>query len=451
MKEVVHKIVGQDDALKLINLSANLNEAALLIGDTGIGKTTIIKNAAESQKREWIRFNLTGDTTVDEFVGKYVLHEGETQWQDGVLLRAMKEGKWLICDEINAALPEILFVLHSLLDDDRHVMVVNHDGEVVRPHADFRFFATMNPVDEYAGTKELNKAFKSRFSFVIVIKTPDGDTEANIIEDRTKVGIGEARKMVMAAKVIRTLKAKKEIFLTVSTRDLLQWGNVSKHCTSAEAFEVTILNKCDDEEEKALILKALRGVVDKVEAAQASGNKDLDPNYYAKKEAEIQARQQQVDEEMKRVAEWAQQLEKGMQSDGGQQGPKGESQPKQAGGNSSDQESSSLGDESKKADGKQKESSASKGNSSKQESSLPHQKPSEQQLGKSTQQAQTIQTPSEISNRLLEQLHKREMEEWEHQKALNALMGRKTPPPPPVPPTKKRGVVFDTVFFDEAQ
>jgi midasin (ATPase involved in ribosome maturation) len=256
-----HTIVGQEKAIELIGLAAELNEAALLIGETGTGKTTIIKNVADKHGREWVRFNLTGDTTVDEFVGKYTLQGGETVWQDGVLLTAMRQGKWLICDEINAALPEILFVLHSLLDDDRSVMLVNHDGQVVHPHEDFRFFATMNPVDEYAGTKELNKAFKSRFAFIIQVKTPDNTTEAKLVSNRSNVKLPDAKKMVMVATKLRSMKKKREIYLTVSTRDVLQWAKIAGHTDVATSFEATILNKCDDEEERQVIIQAVKSIL----------------------------------------------------------------------------------------------------------------------------------------------------------------------------------------------
>lgn len=146
------------------------NLPVLMIGDTGCGKTTIVRELAQRKGIELYRLNLTGQTGVDEFLGKWLASpEKGTYWLDGLLIKAMKEGKWLVLDEINMALPEILSALHSLLDDDRKVVMKEFDGSTIYPHPDFRLFATMNPEDEYAGTKELNKAFLSRFPVVMNI------------------------------------------------------------------------------------------------------------------------------------------------------------------------------------------------------------------------------------------------------------------------------------------
>jgi MoxR-like ATPase len=288
-----NKIVGQEGNIELIDLAVQMNESVLLIGETGVGKTSLVRNLAHDKGFKSVRFNLTGETTVDEFVGKYTLHNGETLWQDGVLLQAMKKGMWLICDEINAALPEILFVLHSLLDDDRHVMVANHNGEIVKPHEDFRFFATMNPVDEYAGTKELNKAFKSRFGMILIIETPDNEKEIQLIQDRTGVSVADARKIVLVANKLRDMKRKQQIFLTTSTRDLLQWAALSLKTGLGTAFGVTILNKSDNDEERKLIIEALRNLLAELHDVQHAGNTELDPNFYKKEVQKVREMAQQ--------------------------------------------------------------------------------------------------------------------------------------------------------------
>jgi midasin (ATPase involved in ribosome maturation) len=162
----------------------------------------------------------------------------------------MKKGYWIVFDEINMALPEILSALHSLLDDDRKIVLKEKDGSIVRPHEAFRFFATMNPCDEYVGTKELNKAFLSRFPMVLNVDF--SKQEAEIIVDRTGMVKDDADKLVFAANQVRDYKKKEQLTYTCSTRDLLYCSElITAGFKINEAFELSILNKANsDEREK---------------------------------------------------------------------------------------------------------------------------------------------------------------------------------------------------------
>ena len=65
--------------------------------------------------------------------------------------------------ELNAAGPEVLFALHSLLD--RHKKLELPNGEVISLRDDCYIFGTMNPTSlrDYSGTQTLNKAFADRW------------------------------------------------------------------------------------------------------------------------------------------------------------------------------------------------------------------------------------------------------------------------------------------------
>lgn len=279
-------IIGQDNNKKMLQLSIKHNMPVLLIGETGTGKTTIIREQAKAMKADWLRFNLTGETTVDEFVGKYELEAGQTIWRDGILLQAMKAGKWLIVDEINVALPEILFVLHSLLDDDKMVVVASHSGEIVKPHADFRFFATMNPCDEYAGTKELNKAFQSRFNMILELEYPSKEVETKIVTDKAEIDSSKAVVMADVALALREAKSKDKIYYTCSTRDLIYWGNlVNAGLDMEEAFIVSVLNKAPTD--KQAIVDIYKAITGRYLAIETKYSSSLSVEYFEQQFAEL--------------------------------------------------------------------------------------------------------------------------------------------------------------------
>lgn len=281
-----HTILGHDDTKTNLKVAIDMSMPVLLVGDTGTGKTTIVKDIADDYGKQWIRFNLTGETTVDEFVGKYVLEDKSTKWEDGILLTAMKQGYWLIVDEINVALPEILFVLHSLLDDERAVMVANHLGEVVKPHPEFRFFGTMNPVDEYAGTKDLNKAFKSRFGMILNMGYPEAKVEAEVVAAKGGVDSETASKIVDTGVLIRKAKLANKVYYTCSTRDLIQWASLVDTLGIKTAFEVAVLSKANGDHDK--VVQIFSDTVQTYTEAAKQGFK-LNYDYYQEEHTKLES------------------------------------------------------------------------------------------------------------------------------------------------------------------
>lgn len=252
------------DTLEMLAYAASSNLPALLIGDTGTGKTSAIRYVAAKVGAPYRRVNLNGATTADELVGKTLIKSGATYWTDGVLTQAMREGWWLVLDELNAALPEVLFVLQSLLDDDRMIVLGEKEGgEIVRPHANFRLFATMNPCDGYAGTRDINRALLSRFPVVLNVDYPTPAKEAAIVSARTGCARDIVDKMVKVAGGVRNSYRGGETDLCPSTRDLLAWASLTATIGDPmAAMAVTLRAKAqgkDDKEALDTVAKAQFG------------------------------------------------------------------------------------------------------------------------------------------------------------------------------------------------
>ncbi len=245
-KEFVPSSTSYEDNKRIVEqvaLSINKKLPVLLVGETGTGKTSLVRYLAHKTNNSFRRVNHNGGTTVDDIIGKILINEKGTYWVDGVLIEAMKKGYWYLADEINAASPEINVIYHCLLDDDGYIVLPEKNGEIIKPHSNFRFFGAMNPSNDYAGTKEINKALMSRF---IVIKSEFSNPkiEAKILKDRTGIKLEVAEAMVKFANEVRANHAKQKSNFVLSTRDLLMWAvmfNVyGKFLVSAE---ITVLNK----------------------------------------------------------------------------------------------------------------------------------------------------------------------------------------------------------------
>jgi cobaltochelatase CobS len=222
------------------------NLPVLLIGETGVGKTLAVRYLASITRNGLRRVNLNGATTVDEFLGKLLINEQGTYWVNGVLVQAMLSGDWILLDEINATLPEIAFCLHSLLDEDRMVVLMEYDGRIVRPHPNFRLFASMNPSEEgkYGGTKLLNEALLDRFPLVIQMDylTEEQEVEAVLVQsgnpDREVI-----RRMVRAAADVREAIRQEKVFGSFSTRRVIDWARMAVRFPPREAVRYAVLNK----------------------------------------------------------------------------------------------------------------------------------------------------------------------------------------------------------------
>jgi Mg-chelatase subunit ChlI len=155
-----------------------LREPCLLEGETGTSKTSSIVWLAEQLRVPLARLNLHGQTDSGELVGRHLpARDGGWRWQEGLLLQAMRQGSWVLLDELNLAETDVLERIDSLLERAPTLVVSEHDlerfGDGGTPiHRDFRLFATMNPVG-YAGRNRLSPAFLDRFRARRYVAGPD--------------------------------------------------------------------------------------------------------------------------------------------------------------------------------------------------------------------------------------------------------------------------------------
>lgn len=247
--------VDHGDILKTIAIAVRDNLPVLLMGESGTGKTSAIRYLANETKNGLRRVNLNGGTTADELVGRMLINDKGTYWVDGVLTEAMRRGEWIVLDEINAALPEVLFVLQSVLDDDGYLVLSEKDDkEIVHKHNDFRLFATCNPPD-YAGTKEMNKALLSRFAICINAEFPSEKVELDIIKHHLGAAIASsemATKLVGLAKQTRDEKELGKADYAINTRDVLNTLKLAELMDPMDALGLAFANKLDSADNKAL-------------------------------------------------------------------------------------------------------------------------------------------------------------------------------------------------------
>lgn len=227
------------------------NLPALLIGETGTGKTSVIRRLAFLREQPYVRVNMTGFTTPDDLIGSKSIKGDETYFEYGIITDAMNRGAILVLDEINATTPDCLFILHGLLDEDRRITLPN--GEIIMPHPDFRVFATCNP--DYEGTRSMNKAFLDRFPIILNIYHLPVPEEMKLIRERTGVDEQTAKELVTMATMARTEYINNKLTVFVSTRTLLNTAMLITHGLNfKDAYKLTVMRKTNNPDEQKVIL-----------------------------------------------------------------------------------------------------------------------------------------------------------------------------------------------------
>lgn len=200
----------------------------LLQGPTSSGKTSLITHLASVTGHKCIRINNHEHTDIQEYIGFYISDsEGRLVFNEGPLVQALRQGHWVILDELNLAPSEVLEALNRLLDDNRELFIPELQ-EVVKPNENFMLFATQNPPGIYAGRKSLSRAFRSRFLELHVDDIPDVELH-EIIEKRCSIAPSYAKRMIAVMRELQRRRSAGNLFAGrhgyITPRDLFRWAN----------------------------------------------------------------------------------------------------------------------------------------------------------------------------------------------------------------------------------
>ena len=97
--------------------------SVVLKGPTGCGKTRFVEAMAHDLDRPLITVACHDDLTTADLVGRFLLRGGDTEWVDGPLTRAVREGAICYLDEVVEARQDTTVVLHPLADHRRQLPI----------------------------------------------------------------------------------------------------------------------------------------------------------------------------------------------------------------------------------------------------------------------------------------------------------------------------------------
>ncbi|KAI9799096.1 MAG: hypothetical protein M1833_004290 [Piccolia ochrophora] len=211
----------------LIRATSTRRFPVLIQGPTSSGKTSMIEYLAKRSGNKFVRINNHEHTDLQEYLGSYVSSsDGQLRFQEGILVQSVRQGCWIVLDELNLAPTDVLEALNRLLDDNRELQIPETQ-EVVRPHPNFMLFATQNPAGIYGGRKVLSRAFRNRFLELHFDNVPEEELQT-ILQERSRIAPSFCSQIVAVHKELTLLRQTNRMFEEktsfVTLRDLFRWA-----------------------------------------------------------------------------------------------------------------------------------------------------------------------------------------------------------------------------------
>ena len=199
-----------------------------LHGHTGTGKTTLAEQIASRIGYPVFRLNLDSNMERADIVGskEIVVENGQptTKFFEGILPRAMRMPCFLILDEMDAGMPDILFSVQRALEK-KGLVLTEDGGRLVQSHTAFRFVATANSRGQgdefgwYQGVRPMNLATLDRFGTFIEVGYLAKDQETRVISKSfPQMAKDKVEQVVQFTKEIREAFVGGELSTTISPR-----------------------------------------------------------------------------------------------------------------------------------------------------------------------------------------------------------------------------------------
>jgi nitric oxide reductase NorQ protein len=194
---------SQGNEIELFEYAWRNRLPVLIKGPTGCGKTRFVQYMAAKLDQHLHTVACHDDLTAADLVGRHLIDNNGTYWNDGPLTRAVRNGGICYLDEVVEARKDTTVVLHPLTDD-RRILPLERTGEILQAPDNFMLVVSYNP-----GYQNLMKSMKpsTRQRFIAMsFDFPSAELEQEILLGETGIDEQYAHKLVHLANSLRALK-----------------------------------------------------------------------------------------------------------------------------------------------------------------------------------------------------------------------------------------------------
>ncbi|MFB9887131.1 CbbQ/NirQ/NorQ/GpvN family protein [Balneatrix alpica] len=227
----------------------------LLKGPTGCGKTRFICHMAARLALPLHTVACHDDLTAADLVGRHLIGQGDTLWQDGPLTRAVRQGGICYLDEVVEARKDTTVVIHPLTDD-RRLLPLDRTGELLQAPANFMLVMSYNPGYQSL-MKGLKPSTRQRFIAISFDYLPL-EQEIAVVAQESGLDPQRCRPLVRIAQGLRKLQDV-DLEEAASTRLLIYAASLIRSgIAPLTACQAALIEPLSDDQDT---LAALRAVV----------------------------------------------------------------------------------------------------------------------------------------------------------------------------------------------
>lgn len=223
----------------------------LFVGEPSTGKSEFVLKICSICNIPLIQIQGDGEMGVIDIIGtgEYSPETG-TGFIYGILPEGIENKCWILMDEINMIVPEVLARTHSMLDDRRH-LDMREVKKILELTEDNNVIGTMNPNDDgrHIGTKPLAPALRSRMHLEVPFDFLEESVELKVLLNRTnnKLDSSDGKKMIRVAEGSRESFRNKNSMDFIDTRMLIAWAQKTIKFGIFEASKCTVLSRLDEQ------------------------------------------------------------------------------------------------------------------------------------------------------------------------------------------------------------
>lgn len=228
-----HKTVS---SLRQLGRKIQNSTPIMLIGKAGSGKTFLINELSKYMgcHDSIVKIHLGEQTDAKLLIGTYTSGDkpGTFEWRAGVLATAVKEGRWVLIEDIDKAPTDVLSILLSLLE--KRELTIPSRGETVKAANGFQLISTVR-INEDHQKDSSNKIYNlnmigMRIWNVIELEEPSEEDLTHILAQKFPILTNLIPKLIDSYKNVKSIYMNTKFISlnkgahtrVVSVRDLIK-------------------------------------------------------------------------------------------------------------------------------------------------------------------------------------------------------------------------------------